>query len=305
MRIGIDLGGTKIEAIALGDSGAILARERIPAPRGDYRATVEALADIALRVSDQAGHRARRPPPIGIGIPGTISPATGLIKNANSVWLIGHPLDRDLEARLGRPVRLANDANCFALSEAADGAAAGKEVVFGVILGTGCGAGIVVRGRPVGGMNAIAGEWGHNALPWPMPHELPGPDCYCGLRGCTETWISGPGFEADYQRSGGQNLSAPQIADLAASGDANAEAALQRLEGRIARALSSVINILDPDIVVFGGGLSNIDRLYANVAALLPPHVFSDTVVTPLVKNHHGDSSGVRGAAWLWAPGES
>jgi len=305
MRIGIDLGGTKIEAIALGATGAILARERIPSPRGEYRATVEALAGIALRVAEQAGHRGALPPPIGIGIPGTISPATGLIKNANSVWLIGHPLDRDLEAILGRPVRLANDANCFALSEAADGAAAGKEVVYGVILGTGCGSGIVVGGRAIGGLNAIAGEWGHNALPWPRPEELPGPDCYCGLKGCTESWISGPGFEADFKRAAGLDMSAPDIAALADSGDAMAEAAMQRLEDRIARALSSVINILDPDIVVFGGGLSNIDRLYGNVAALLPRHVFSDTVVTPLVKNHHGDSSGVRGAAWLWSPDET
>ncbi len=303
MRIGVDLGGTKIEAIALADDGAIRARQRISAPRGDYAATLRAIRDLVLAVEKQAG--ATRPCPVGIGIPGTISPATGLVKNANSVWLIGHAMDHDLQAALQRPVRLGNDANCFALSEASDGAGAGQRVVFGVILGTGCGAGIVVDGRPLLGPNAIAGEWGHNPLPWPEVAELPGPACYCGLTGCTETWISGTGFEADYARAAGHKLSASGIAALAEQGDAKAEATLLRLEQRIARALAAVLNLLDPDVIVLGGGLSNLDRLYSNVPALWTRWAFSDHVATPLRRNRHGDSSGVRGAAWLWATGEA
>jgi fructokinase len=296
IRIGIDLGGTKIEAIALEGDGTIRARRRVPAPRGDYRATVAALRDLAQAVESEANATG----PIGVGIPGTISPATGLIKNANSVWLIGHPLDRDLAQATGRSVRLANDANCFALSEASDGAGAGHGVVFGVILGTGCGSGIVVDGRIVSGPNSIAGEWGHNPLPWPQPDELPGPKCYCGKFGCQETFMAGTGLERDFHEQTGRALKGAEIVAVAEAGDAQAEAALQRYEHRLARGLAAILNVLDPDIVVLGGGMSNQDRLYRNVPKLWGAFVFSDTVVTPLVKNHHGDSSGVRGAAWLW-----
>lgn len=296
IRIGIDLGGTKIEAIALEGDGTIRARRRVPAPRGDYQATVTALRDLAQAVESEANATG----PIGVGIPGTISPATGLIKNANSVWLIGHPLDRDLAAATGRSVRLANDANCFALSEASDGAGAGHGVVFGAILGTGCGSGIVVDGRIVSGPNSIAGEWGHNPLPWPQPDELPGPKCYCGKFGCQETFMAGTGLERDFREQTGRDLKGADIVAAADSGDAQAEAALQRYEHRLARGLAAILNVLDPDIVVLGGGMSNQDRLYRNVPKLWGAFVFSDTVVTPLVKNKHGDSSGVRGAAWLW-----
>jgi fructokinase len=299
MRIGIDLGGTKIEAIALDDDGSIRARRRVPAPRGDYSATVQALRDLSAAVESEAGAQG----PIGVGIPGTISPATGLIKNANSVWLIGHPLDKDLSAATGRPVRLANDANCFALSEASDGAAMGHGVVFGAILGTGCGSGIVVDGRVLSGPNAIAGEWGHNPLPWPQPDELPGPQCYCGKRGCQETYMSGTGLERDFAAATGRPLKGSDIVAAAEAGDAQAEAALQRYENRLARGLAAILNVLDPDVVVLGGGLSNLDRLYRNVPRLWGAFVFSDVVTTPLVKNKHGDSSGVRGAAWLWPLG--
>lgn len=305
MRIGIDLGGTKIEAIVLADDGRIQARRRVPAPRGDYHATVTALRDLTAAISAEA---AAATAPVGVGIPGTISPATGLIKNANSTWLIGHPLDRDLAEATGRRVRLANDANCFALSEASDGAGAGHAVVFGAILGTGCGAGIVVNGHALTGPNAIAGEWGHNPLPWPLPGpqagEQPGPLCYCGKHGCQETFFSGTGLEQDFRRQTGRDLDGPAIVAAAAAGDAAAEATLQRYEHRLARGLAAILNVLDPDIVVLGGGLSNLSRLYENVPRLWGSYVFSDTVTTKLAKNHHGDSSGVRGAAWLWAPGE-
>ncbi len=296
IRIGIDLGGTKIEAIALEDDGTIRARRRVPAPHGDYRATVTALRDLAQAVEGEANATG----PIGVGIPGTISPATGLIKNANSVWLIGHALDRDLADATARSVRLANDANCFALSEASDGAGAGHGVVFGVILGTGCGSGIVVDGRIVSGPNSIAGEWGHNPLPWPQPDELPGPKCYCGKFGCQETFMAGTGLERDFREQTGRDLKGIDIVAAADAGDAQAEAALQRYEHRLARGLAAILNVLDPDVVVLGGGMSNQDRLYRNVPKLWGAFVFSDTVVTPLVKNKHGDSSGVRGAAWLW-----
>lgn len=301
MRIGIDLGGTKIEAIALAADGAIRARKRVPAPRGDYTATVTALRDLAAAVQSEAGANG----PIGVGIPGTISPATGLIKNANSVWLIGHPLDKDLAAATQRPVRLANDANCFALSEASDGAAAGRGVVFGAILGTGCGSGIVVDGRVITGPNSIAGEWGHNPLPWPRPDELPGPLCYCGKYGCQETFLSGTGLERDFRAATGRDMKGAEILAAAEAGDAQAEAALQRYEHRLARGMATVINLLDPDVIVLGGGLSNLERLYRNVPRLWGAFVFSDVVSTPLVKNMHGDSSGVRGAAWLWSPEET
>ncbi|MBI5451138.1 MAG: ROK family protein [Gammaproteobacteria bacterium] len=297
MRIGIDLGGTKIEIIALDDQGSIRLRRRITAPRNDYAATLQAITGL---VNAAEGELAC-PATVGIAIPGAVSPASGLIKNANSTWLNGRPLQQDLEQALQRPLRLANDANCFAVSEAHDGAAAGHALVFGVILGTGTGGGIVWHGQPVIGRNAIAGEWGHNPLPGPTPDELPGPRCYCGRHGCIETWLSGPGLARDHQRHGGDGaLDAAQIAWCAAQGDALAEATLGRYEQRLARALASVINMLDPDSIVLGGGVSNIERLYVNVPRLWSQHVFSDRITTPLVRHLHGDSSGVRGAAWLW-----
>ncbi|MEQ8251134.1 MAG: ROK family protein [Oceanibaculum nanhaiense] len=307
MRIGIDLGGTKIEIVALervgdrtGDraAGAVLARERIPTPRGDYDATIAAIRDLVAGVEARLGRRGT----VGIGIPGAISPATGLVKNANSTWLIGRPFDRDLEVALGRPVRLANDANCFALSEAVDGAAAGASIVFGVILGTGVGGGIVVNERVLTGANAISGEWGHNPLPWPEDSERPGPACYCGRHGCIETFLSGPGLAADHQRITGIAMSAEDVVAAAAADDAAAEATLRRYEERLARALAHLVNMLDPDAIVLGGGLSGLQRLYDSVPRLWGRHIFSDHVATRLVPPVHGDSSGVRGAAWLWPP---
>jgi fructokinase len=293
MRFGIDLGGTKIEIVALDGSGRELLRRRVATPRGDYPATLAAIIELVTAAETELGRRGT----VGIGIPGAESRVTGLIKNANSTWLIGQPLRRDLEAALQREVRLDNDANCFALSEASDGAAAGAEVVFGVILGTGVGGGIVVRGQTIIGANAIAGEWGHN----PMPGEHHTSECYCGRRGCIELYLSGPGLARDHAKvsRGGAALAEDIVAD-ATAGDAECEATLVRYERRLARALALVINILDPDAIVLGGGLSNIDRLYANVPELWRAHVFSDHVATRLLKNRHGDSSGVRGAAWLW-----
>ena len=303
MRIGIDLGGSKIEIIALGDAGEVLLRERVATPQGDYPATVSAVAGLVAAAERRAGAGGT----VGVGIPGAESRASGLIKNANSTCLIGRPLKRDLEALLGREVRIANDANCFALSEAADGAGAGARVVFGVILGTGVGGGIVVDGRVLTGANAIAGEWGHNPMPGESSDEHPRgdmPSCYCGRRGCIELYLSGPGLAADHRRSIGQSagaaLQASDIAARAAAGDAACDATLRRYEARLARALAQVINILDPDVIVLGGGLSNIDRLYQDVPRLWAAQVFSDQVATRLVKHRHGDSSGVRGAAWLW-----
>jgi fructokinase len=298
MRIGIDLGGTKTEAIAMSDAGAITVRRRVPTPR-DYVGTLDALTALVTDVEREAGARGT----IGIGIPGTVVPATGRVKNANSVCLIGQQFGHDLEARLGRPVRLMNDANCFAISEAADGAAAGADVVFGVILGTGVGGGLVVHGRCLVGPNLIAGEWGHNPLPWPTPDELPGPRCYCGKDGCIEAFLSGPGLARDHARHTGQTLDAPAIVRAAVDGDAAATATLARYHDRLARALATVIDVVDPDVVVLGGGMSNVDGLPEAVAARLPRHVFSDTVVTRVVRARHGDSSGVRGAAWLWPVG--
>ena len=297
MRIGIDLGGTKIEGIAIAAEGGEQLRRRIPAPRGDYGRTLTAVAGLVHEIEGELGVQGT----VGVGIPGTISPATGLIKNANSTWLIGRPLAEDLPRLLGRPVRFANDANCFALSEATDGAAAGAGVVFGVIVGTGTGGGVVVNGHVLTGANAIAGEWGHNPLPAPRDGESPGPPCYCGRRGCIETFLSGPALAREYAEDGGALVTAEEIAARAAAGEARALALLARYEERMARALASVMNLLDPDVIVLGGGLSNIDRLYERVPQLWSPHVFSDRVATRLVRARHGDSSGVRGAAWLWA----
>jgi fructokinase len=296
MRIGIDLGGTKIEAVALDSAGRERFRRRVASPRGDYDATVRAIVDLVDAAEVSVGRST-----VGIGIPGAVSPATGLIKNANSTWLIGRPFRQDLERALAREVRLENDANCFALSEASDGAASGAGVVFGVIVGTGTGGGIVAHGRVIVGRNAIAGEWGHNPLPWPEADEWPGPPCYCGRSGCIETFLSGPGLSRAYRQAGGEDVPAHAVAERAARGDARADAVLSRYEGRLARALASVINVLDPDVIVVGGGVSNIARIVERVPRLWEPFVFTDVVATRLVRAAHGDSSGVRGAAWLWA----
>lgn len=296
MRIGVDLGGSKIEAIALADDGRELLRRRVATPQGNYPATVAAVAALVTEIEGALGRRGT----VGIGTPGAISRATGLIKNANSTCLNGQPLLADLQTALGREVRIANDANCFAVSEATDGAAAGAEVVFGVILGTGVGGGIVVAGRLLTGPNAIAGEWGHNPLPLPTPLDLPLRPCYCGRAGCIEGYLSGPGLSADHLTRTGEDLAATEIAQGAHLGDPSCQASLQRYEARLARALAGVINLLDPEVIVLGGGLSNLARLYENLPRLWTPHVFSDRVDTRLLKNHHGDSSGVRGAAWLW-----
>ncbi|MBS1189910.1 MAG: N-acetylglucosamine kinase [Rhodocyclaceae bacterium] len=296
LRIGVDLGGTKIEIIALADDGGELLRRRIATPQGDYMATVMAVAGLVEGVESQLGRRGT----VGIGIPGAESLAQGLIKNANSTCLIGKPLNRDLQALLQREVRVMNDANCFALSEAVDGAGAGAEVVFGVILGTGVGGGIVVRGEVLAGRNAIAGEWGHNPLPLPTAADLPLPACYCGRAGCIETYLSGPALAADHASRTGRSLAPADIDRHARSGDADCEATLVRYEERLARALAGVVNVLDPDVIVVGGGLSNLERLYENVPRLWGRHIFSDQVATRLLRPVHGDSSGVRGAAWLW-----
>jgi fructokinase len=300
-RIGVDLGGTKIEAAAIDDDGVIRMRRRVATPTGDYDATIAVVAALVRAIEVKLGAELT----VGIGIPGTLAAGTGLVKNANSTWLIGRPLGRNLEAALARPVRLANDANCFALSEASDGAAAGCNSVFGVILGTGVGGGVVIGGRIVVGANAIAGEWGHNPLPWPRADELPGPRCYCGQSGCIETFLSGPGLAADHKRQGGGELDGARIVAGATSGDAACRATLDRYAERLARGLASVINIFDPAAIVLGGGLSAIDELYDTVPRLWGRHVFSNEVVTRLLPPRHGDSSGVRGAAWLWQPGET
>ena len=333
MRIGIDLGGTKIEGIAIADEGSERLRKRIAAPRDDYAKTLAALTGLVHDIEQELGVQGT----VGVGIPGTISPATGLMKNSNSTWLNGRPLAEDLPRLLGRPIRFANDANCFALSEATDGAAAGADVVFGVIVGTGTGGGVVIHRQVLAGANAIAGEWGHNPLPAARGIESPGLACYCGRSGCIETFLSGPALARDYTESDGPStlrpfdtlrvvrspvegrqaqrrrergrgarasgqagVTAQEVAARAAAGEPQADAALARYEDRMARSLASVINILDPDVIVLGGGLSNIDRLYENVPRLWSPHVFSDRVTTRHVRAAHGDASGVRGAAWLW-----
>jgi fructokinase len=296
MQIGIDLGGTKIEAIALAAEAVVAPRRRLPTPR-DYEATLDVIARLVGELETETG----RTGSVGIGIPGVVTRATGLVKNANSVWLNGRPLQADVEARLGRPVRMANDANCFTLSEAIDGSGQGAETVFGVILGTGVGGGIAVGGRILDGPNQVAGEWGHNQMPWMTDEERnEAPPCYCGKSGCVETWLSGPGFERDAARLDGRSRSALDVVQAAAAGDPCAVQALRRYENRLARGLASVVNLLDPGVIVLGGGMSNLPGLTDAVATLLPRYVFSDAVLTRVLLNRHGDSSGVRGAAWLW-----
>ena len=296
MRIGVDLGGTKIEALALDGEGHELARYRVDTPKGDYTGTIGAIAELVARLERELGQRGT----VGVGIPGTVERANGLVKNANSTWLNGEPFDRDLSAALGRETRVANDANCFVVSEATDGAAAGVPVVFGVILGTGCGGGIALNGHVHAGRGGVGGEWGHNPLPWPEMDEFPGPQCYCGRRGCLETWISGTGFTRDYERATGVLLKGAEIVARSEQGETQALAALERLENRIARGLATMINVLDPDAIVIGGGVSRIARIYPAVMRQLPGYVFGGRNDTPVLPAVHGDSSGVRGAAWLW-----
>jgi fructokinase len=296
MRIGVDVGGTKTEAIALASDSVVAGRRRVPTPR-EYGGTLDAIVRLVGELESETG----RSGTVGVGIPGVVTRATGLVKNANSTWLNGRPLQADLESRLARPVRVANDANCFALSEASDGAGRGYDTVFGVILGTGVGGGIAIRRRIHDGPNQIAGEWGHNPLPWITDEErASAPACYCGKTGCIETFLSGPGFERDHALHSGVTRSSHDIVRVAAAGDAGALETLRRYEDRLARALAGVINILDPDIVVLGGGMSNLPDLAPSVSTVLPRYVFSDAVQTVVAPNLHGDSSGVRGAAWLW-----
>ncbi|EMY3598452.1 TPA: fructokinase [Klebsiella aerogenes] len=299
MRIGIDLGGTKTEVIALSEQGQQLFRHRLPTPREDYRQTIETIASLVEMAEQATGQRGT----VGMGIPGSISPYSGVVKNANSTWLNGQPFDKDLSLRLNREVRLANDANCLAVSEAVDGAAAGAQTVFAVIIGTGCGAGVALNGRAHIGGNGTAGEWGHNPLPWMDEDELlyrQQVPCYCGKQGCIETFISGTGFATDYQRLSGKPLTGSEIMRLVGDGDEKAELALSRYEQRLAKSLAHVVNILDPDVIVLGGGMSNVERLYQTVPGLVKQWVFGGECETPIRRAIHGDSSGVRGAAWLW-----
>jgi fructokinase len=296
MRIGVDLGGTKIEVIAIAQDGTELVRRRVPTPAGDYAATIAAVGELVGDVEAEFGERAT----VGVASPGAIAPGSGLLRNSNSTVLNGKPLERDIATRLGRAIRLANDANCLALSEAVDGAGAGSNVVFGVILGTGVGGGIAIDERVITGRNAIAGEWGHNPLPWATPEERADRDCYCGKRGCIETFLSGPAFANEFERATGRALTPREIATAAESGDARAASALSTYEDRLARGLAHVINVLDPDAIVLGGGLSNVTRLYANVPHLIARYVFATPLDVQVLPARHGDSSGVRGAAWLW-----
>lgn len=300
MRIGIDLGGTKIEIIALDDNGHEQLRERRDAPRHDYAATIFAISDLVQRAEKQLGKSCT----IGIGIPGTISPATGLVKNANSTWLNDRPLNQNIADALQREVRIANDANCFAISEAHDGAGAGQRCVFGVITGTGVGSGICIDGQVIKGAHAIGGEWGHNPLPWPKQNELPGPNCYCGKQGCIETWCSGPALERQFFELSGKKRDAKAIAELYDDGDNTAQIIMETFLDRLARSLAGIVNVLDPDVIVLGGGLSNMDTLYTKLPSRILPYTFHAETPTPVVKNQHGDSSGVRGAAWLWGAHE-
>lgn len=295
-RLGIDMGGTKIESIALNSQGEQIYRERLPTPQGDYAGMLDTVGTLVSRAEAQLQGTGS----VGIGTPGALSPTTGLLRNSNSVCMNGKSFKADIEQHLQREIRMANDANCFALSEAVDGAGAGADVVFGVIIGTGVGGGVVIRQHVLGGPNAVAGEWGHNPLPWPLEHELPGPDCYCGKQGCIETWLAGPSFSNDYHRQTGEHLTAPDIIARAEQNDPSATTTLDRYEDRLARALATVINVLDPDVIVLGGGMSNIKSLYTQIPKRWARYVFSDHVATQLSPPVHGDSSGVRGAAWLW-----
>lgn len=299
IRIGVDLGGTKVEVIAIDRDGKELMRERLPTPENDYQQTLQVITALITNAETTLGVSASSTT-VGIATPGALSAVTGRLKNSNSVCLNNQPIQQDLEALLQKSVRISNDANCFALSEASDGNAMGASVVFGVIVGTGTGAGIIVNGKLLTGVNAIAGEWGHNPLPWPNETELPGPACYCGKCGCIETFLSGPGLRHDLKIVSGCDDDAKSIVEKSEQGDAACEAALQRYEDRMARALAHVINILDPDVIVLGGGMSNLKRLYKNVPGIWGQYVFSDRVDTKLLPAKHGDSSGVRGAAWLW-----
>ncbi len=300
MRIGIDLGGTKIEIIALGHAGEVRWRERMPTPRGDYDATIRAMRDLVNATEARLMQRGS----VGVAIPGAISAKSGLVKNANSTHLIGHPLDKDIGAALGRPVRVANDANCFALSEATDGAGRDAAIVFGVIAGTGVGGGICVAGRLLIGAHGIAGEWGHNPLPSPSADELPGPVCYCGKRGCIESWCSGPALARQFAERTGRSAVGAEISELAEQGDTDARAVMERFTDRFARAIAGVVNIVDPDAIVLGGGLSNIAALYSELPGRVARYAFTPEDPVHIVKNIHGDSSGVRGAAWLWREDE-
>ena len=299
VRIGVDFGGTKIEAAALDEAGDVLSRLRQPNPKG-YDAAIQTVRDLIVQTEAAAGQCDR----VGLAIPGSISPRTGLIRNANSTFLNGRPFAADLEQALGRRVRLANDANCLAVSEAVDGAGAGFEVVFAVILGTGVGGGVAIDRRPIAGRNGVTGEWGHTPLPWPGPAETPGPDCWCGLNGCLETYVSGPAFERDHHALGGPPLAAEHIALAARAGGAAAVEALSRYVDRLARGLAVIVDVLDPDVIVLGGGMSNVDELYDRLPSAIEPYVFSDVFETPICPAMHGDSSGVRGAAWLWPLGD-
>ena len=296
MRLGIDLGGTKTEILALNDQGEELLRRRVATPKDDYPASLISIRDLVYLAEAELGESGT----VGIGTPGSQSPASGLLRNCNSTWLNGQAFKQDMEALLGREIRISNDANCFALSEATDGAGADATTVFGVIIGTGCGGGIVVNNKLVDGPNACGGEWGHNPLPWPEDGELRSTQCWCGLHGCIETFLSGTGFANDYEREFGSRIDAPQIVQAANGGDENAEIIVRRYESRLARGLAHIINIIDPDVIVLGGGMSNVERLYKNVPAIWPDYVFSDTSLTRLLAPKFGDSSGVRGAAWLW-----
>jgi fructokinase len=300
LRVGVDLGGTKIAGVALGAGGHRLAEHRMPAPRHDYGATVRAIREMVRTLEENAGGPSNISASIGIGIPGSVSPASGLVQNANSTWLNGKPFRRDLEAHLGRTVRLANDANCFALSEAVDGSGAGARAVFGVILGTGCGGGLVRDKALIDGPRGVGGEWGHNPLPWASAEEHPGPECWCGRIGCIETWVSGPGLEADHARATGERIAAEEIAARASGGDAVARTTLDRHAGRLARGLAHVINIFDPDVIVLGGGLSKLAHLYEVLPGLAAPYVFAEPAQVIVKPPLWGDAGGVRGAAWLW-----